>query len=69
MMTLRELIKRRYGSVYRLCKDAGLNMGGMYQSLSGSRGVSRRTLSILEEALGRDAVAECVDSRRKLRAV
>ena len=68
-MTLRELIRKKFGSVYRLCKDRDLNMGGLYQSLSGSRGVSKRTLGILEEALGRDAVAECIDSRRKLRIV
>jgi hypothetical protein len=68
-MTLRELIRKKFGSVYRLCKDRDLNMGGMYQSLSGARGISKRTLGILEEALGRDAVGECIDSRRKLRAV
>ena len=68
-MTLRELIRKKFGSIYRLCKDCDLNLGGMYQSLSGSRGVSKRTLGILEEALGRDAVAECIDSRRKLRIV
>ena len=68
-MTLRELIRKKFGSVYRLCKDRDLNMGGLYQSLSGSRGVSKRTLGILEDALGRDAVGECIDSRRKLRAV
>ena len=66
-MALRELIKKKFGSVYRLCRDRDINMGGMYQSLSGSRGVSKRTLGILEEALGREAVAECIDSRRKLR--
>ena len=68
-MTLRELIKKKFGSIYRLCKDHDLNMGGMYQSLSGSRGVSKRTLAILEDELGRDAVGECIDSRRKLRIV
>ena len=66
-MALRELIKKKFGSVYRLCRDRDINMGGMYQSLSGSRGVSKSTLGILEEALGREAVAECIDSRRKLR--
>ena len=66
-MTLRELIKKKFGSVYRLCKDRDINVTGMYQSLSGRRGISMRTLGILEEALGRDAVAECIDSRRKLR--
>ncbi len=69
MMTLRELIRKKFGSVYRLCKDRNINLGGLYQSLSGSRGVSRRTLGILEDALGREAVAECVDGRRKLRTV
>ena len=68
-MTLRELIRKRFGSVYRLCKDRDINMGGLYQSLSGRRGVSRRTLGILEEALGKAEVGECIDSRRKLRAV
>ncbi len=68
-MTLRELIKKKFGSVYRLCKDRDINLGGMYQSLAGTRGLSKRTLGILEEALGREAVAECIDSRRKLRIV
>ena len=68
-MTLRELIRKKFGSIYRLCKNCDINMGAMYQALRGSRGVSKRTLAILEDELGRDAVGECIDSRRKLRIV
>lgn len=55
IMMLRSLINEKHGSVYKFCREAGINASTLYSVLTGRRAASKRVLDMLVSEFGEDA--------------